>query len=186
MPPRIILLFSGKRKSGKDYLTDNLKKLLSDRSEVIKISQPIKSHWAKEKNLNLNELLSDGEYKELYRIEMIKWSDEMRDQDYGCFCRVACQNAADKPIWIVSDIRRKTDILWFKENYGDLIRSIRISADLETRKKRGFQFTSGVDDVTSECDLDDYTDWDLVINNGKGRQQLEEQLGSILGLLSHL
>lgn len=43
-----------------------------------------------------------------------------------------------------------------------------------------------MDDVTSECDLDDYTDWDLVINNGKGRQQLEEQLGSILGLLSHL
>ncbi|XP_063368272.1 phosphomevalonate kinase [Cydia amplana] len=186
MAPRIILLFSGKRKSGKDYLTDHLQKLLGDRCEVIKISQPIKSHWAKEKNLNLNELLSDTEYKEQHRLEMIKWSDEMRDQDYGCFCRVACQNATDRPIWIVSDIRRKTDICWFKETYGNLIRTIRITADEDTRVKRGYKFKEGIDDVASECDLDDYTLWDLVIDNGKGREQLQEQLGSILGLLSHL
>lgn len=64
---------------------------LGDRCEVLKISQPIKSHWAKEKNLNLNELLSSNTYKEKYRLEMIKWSDEMRNQDYGCFCREACQ-----------------------------------------------------------------------------------------------
>ncbi|KAI8434156.1 hypothetical protein MSG28_012277 [Choristoneura fumiferana] len=186
MAPRIILLFSGKRKSGKDYLTDQLQKLLGDRCEIIKISQPIKSHWAKEKNLNLNEMLSDSEYKEQYRLDMITWSDEMRDQDYGCFCREACQNAADRPIWIVSDIRRKTDIQWFTDTYPDLIRTIRITADEETRKKRGYSFKEGVDNVVSECDLDDYTLWDLVVENGKGRQQLEEQLGSILGLLSHL
>uniref|UniRef100_A0A1E1WS93 Phosphomevalonate kinase n=1 Tax=Pectinophora gossypiella TaxID=13191 RepID=A0A1E1WS93_PECGO len=129
MPPRIILLFSGKRKSGKDFLTDHLQKLLGDRCEVIKISQPIKSHWAKEKNLNLNELLSDSEYKELHRLDMIRWSDEMREQDYGCFCRAACQSAVEKPIWIVSDIRRRTDIRWFKETYKDIIRTIQISAD---------------------------------------------------------
>ncbi|KAJ2949667.1 hypothetical protein O0L34_g15593 [Tuta absoluta] len=186
MSPRIILLFSGKRKSGKDFLTDHLQKLLGDRCEVIKISQPIKSHWAKEKNLNLNELLSDSEYKEQYRLDMIKWSDEMREQDYGCFCRAACQNAPDRAIWIVSDIRRKTDIRWFKETYKDIIRTIRISADLDTRNSRGYVFKEGVDDVTSECDLDDYEDWDLIVDNGKNKQTLEEQLGSILGLLSHL
>lgn len=65
---------------------------LGDKCEIIKISQPIKSHWAQEKNLNLNELLSDGEYKEQHRLDMIKWSEEMRERDYGCFCRAACQN----------------------------------------------------------------------------------------------
>lgn len=40
--------------------------------------------------------------------------------------------------------------------------------------------------MASECDLDDFMEWDLVIDNGRNRQQLEEQLGSILGLLSHL
>lgn len=78
---------------------------LGDRCEIIKISQPIKSHWAKEKNLNLNEMLSDSEYKEQYRLDMIKWSDEMRDQDYGCFCREACQNGISKSLLLCFDFR---------------------------------------------------------------------------------
>ncbi|XP_026749899.2 phosphomevalonate kinase [Galleria mellonella] len=184
MSPKVILLFSGKRKSGKDFLTDHLQELLKDRCEILKISQPIKSHWARENNLNLNELLSDNEYKEQYRLDMIKWSEAMRDKDYGCFCKQACLNAADKPIWIVSDIRRKTDIQWFKETYKDIIKTIRICADDDTRRARGYQFKSGVDDVASECDLDDYTEWDLVINNGEGRQPLKEQLSSIISLIS--
>ncbi|CAH2049412.1 unnamed protein product, partial [Iphiclides podalirius] len=184
--PKVILLFSGKRKSGKDYLTDHLQKVLSEKCEVIKISQPIKSHWAKENNLNLNELLSDSKYKEQYRLKMIKWSEEKRDQDYGCFCKAACQDAADKPAWIVSDIRRKTDIKWFKETYSDLLKIIRITADEETRKSRGFHFQVGVDDTASECDLDDYNEWDLVINNGKNGQKLQEQINSILALLTNV
>ncbi|XP_045775753.1 phosphomevalonate kinase isoform X1 [Maniola jurtina] len=186
MSPKVILLFSGKRKCGKDFLTDRLKEKFGDKCEIIKISKPIKNHWAKENNLNLNELLSDGEYKELYRLAMIKWSDEMREKDYGCFCRAACENAVDKPIWIVSDIRRATDVQWFKETYGDLIRTIRLIADEETRIERGFQFKPGVDDVASECGLDNYNEWDLVINNGKERQSLEEQLSSIVALIPNL
>lgn len=94
--------------------------------------------------------------------------------------------ASDKPIWIVSDIRRKTDIRWFKETYPELIRTIRITADDETRIKRGFHFQDGVDNAQSECDLDDFKEWDLVIENSENRLPLEEQLGSILKLLSHL
>lgn len=86
----------------------------------------------------------------------------------------------------MSDVRRKSDINWFKESYSELIRTVKISADDDTRISRGYEFKSGVDDVMSECDLDDYTEWDLVINNGQGSQLLEEQLGSILGLLAHL
>lgn len=33
------------------------------------------------------------------------------------------------------------------------------------RIARGWKFQSGVDDVESECGLDDYTDWDLKIMN---------------------
>ncbi|XP_045538848.1 phosphomevalonate kinase [Papilio machaon] len=184
--PQVILLFSGKRKSGKDFLTDHLQKILLDKCEIIKISKPIKSHWAKVKGLNLDELLSDGKYKEQYRLDMIQWSEEMRFKDYGCFCHSACQNAVDKPVWIVSDIRRKTDIQWFKENYSDVIRNIRITADDDTRKARGYNFQLGVDDVASECDLDDYNDWDLIINNGKNGQSLEEQISAILTLIQHV
>lgn len=186
MMPQIILLFSGKRKSGKDFITTHLQKSLGNKCDVLKISHPIKSHFAKEKNLNLNDLLGDGEYKEQYRLDMINWSDEMRAQDYGYFCQRACQDAADKPIWIVSDIRRKNDIRWFKETYGDLVRSIRISADLTTRQQRGFIFKPSIDNLASECDLDDYDDWNLIIDNSEGKQTLDEQLGLILGLVSTL
>lgn len=94
--------------------------------------------------------------------------------------------AQDKPIWIVSDIRRKTDIRWFKENYGEIIKTIRLEADEETRIERGYKFKNGVDDVVSECGLDDYNEWDLVINNGKGREPLETQLGQVMELIPSL
>ncbi|XP_068622614.1 phosphomevalonate kinase [Battus philenor] len=184
--PKAILLFSGKRKSGKDFLTDHLQKVLSDKCAIIKISQPIKSHWANEKKLNLEELLSDSKYKEQYRLEMVRWSEDMRLKDYGCFCRAACENVADKPVWIVSDIRRKTDIRWFRETYGDLLKLIRITADEETRKNRGFIFQSGVDDVASECDLDDFLDWDLIIDNGEHGKSLEDQTSSVLALIQNI
>lgn len=33
------------------------------------------------------------------------------------------------------------------------------------RRKRGWSFEDGVDDVQSECDLDDFHEWDLVLEN---------------------
>lgn len=95
-------------------------------------------------------------------------------------------SANDAVIWIVSDIRRRTDIKWFKETYKHLIRTIRIHADEDTRKSRGYVFKDGIDNAQSECDLDDYLGWDLTINNGDGKNSLEEQLGSILRMLSQL
>ncbi|KAF2902113.1 hypothetical protein ILUMI_04076 [Ignelater luminosus] len=164
--PRIIILISGKRKSGKDFISETLLKILGDdKCAIIRISEPIKTFYAKEKNLNLVELMSDNVYKEHYRLEMINWSDEIRTQDPGYFCKAACGKAPRKPVWIVSDIRRKTDIKWFRNTYQKKIRIVRISADTEVRQNRGFVFTKGVDDVASECDLDDFNEWDLNIKN---------------------
>ena len=108
--------------------------------------------------------------------------------------------AETKPLWIVSDIRRKTDIEWFKQNYGEKIKIIRITASDEVRRRRGWIFTEGtitrnisnrsrftfvvlgVDDVTSECDLDDFLDWDLVIGNND-TEGLEKGYDEIIQLI---
>ncbi|XP_035795962.1 UNC93-like protein [Anopheles albimanus] len=120
--PRIVLLVSGKRKCGKDYLSDALlKRLGPDRAQILRISEPIKRHWATQKGLNLGELLGDGAYKENYRKEMIVWSDEQRHQDYGVFCREACR-LMNREICIVSDVRRRTDVQFFRETF-DLLSS---------------------------------------------------------------
>uniref|UniRef100_A0A182JZ84 Phosphomevalonate kinase n=1 Tax=Anopheles christyi TaxID=43041 RepID=A0A182JZ84_9DIPT len=164
--PRIVVLLSGKRKCGKDFLADALlKRLGTERAQIVRISEPIKRHWAEAMGLDLGALLGDGAYKERYRKQMIEWSDERRQEDYGIFCRAAC-TTIDRPICIVSDVRRKTDVRHFRETYGtERLRTVRIEASEPVRTGRGWQFQTGVDDVQSECDLDDYGPWDLVLTN---------------------
>ncbi|XP_013118296.1 phosphomevalonate kinase [Stomoxys calcitrans] len=159
-----ILLISGKRKCGKDYISEKLKNKLGASSQIIRISEPIKSEWAQKMQLDLNQLLSDGPYKEKYRKDMITWSDTVRQQDYGYFCRTAMEKA-NSEIVIVSDVRRKNDIRYFKEVYGEKVLCIRLSCPDIIRMERGYLFTPGIDDIESECGLDDYDNWDLHLKN---------------------
>lgn len=59
---------------------------------ILRISKPIKSHYAKEHNLDLTQLMSENSYKEKYRLEMIEWSDSVRLKDPGYFCSITCSN----------------------------------------------------------------------------------------------
>lgn len=86
-----------------------------------------------------------------------------------------------KPIVIISDIRRKNDIKYFKENSFN-IRTVRISASDEIRENRGWKFENNVDNVQSECDLDDYNQWDLYIENN-GEVDAEILVQKVLELL---
>ncbi|CAH1404161.1 unnamed protein product [Nezara viridula] len=99
---------------------------------------------------------------------MVEWSEKLRNEDYGVFCRAAIQmsKAENYPVWIVSDARRKTDIKWFKENYNnEIIKLYRIVCDDGIRKQRGWEFTEGIDDKETECGLDDFDNWDQIIEN---------------------
>lgn len=35
--------------------------------------------------------MSAGEYKEAHRQDMIKWSEQIRQKDYGYFCQAAVE-----------------------------------------------------------------------------------------------
>jgi phosphomevalonate kinase len=168
---------------GKRKLDEYCRRLGHDNAEIIRISEPIKSTWAKEKNLDLAELLSDGPYKEKYRKQMIVWSDERRAENPGIFCSEASKNISKSTV-IVSDIRRKTDIKWFRETFGDKIKLIRIRCDDSVRIARGWKFQEGVDDIQSECDLDDWSEWDLLVEND-GNKLPEEILDEISKLLEN-
>ncbi|XP_047344363.1 phosphomevalonate kinase isoform X3 [Vespa velutina] len=161
-----------------------IKIICDHESVIIKLSGPIKTYWSKNAGLDLNKLLDASEYKEQYRHEMIKWSESIRKKDNGYFCRAAIDmyDAYDKPIWIVSDTRRKTDIQWFKENYIDLCKTIRIITKIEIRQQRGWKFIADIDDAETECDLDDFDNWDLQVENNDN--DLETVLQQILKLIS--
>jgi len=166
----IVLLFSGKRKSGKDHVTELLKERLGDRAVIIRLSGPLKECYAKEKGLDFQRMLSAGEYKEQHRLAMITWSEEIRDKDYTYFCRQAIDKycAPKYPVWIVSDCRRETDLRYFAEQFPTRVRKVRIVAEEEVRRERGWVFTPQVDDMESECGLDRVESWDLVIDNSGG------------------
>lgn len=65
-----IVLLSGKRKSGKDYIGENLAEKL--RAVLLHLSEPLKLEYARVHQINGEELLNSSAYKETYRKEMIK------------------------------------------------------------------------------------------------------------------
>lgn len=181
--PRLVLLFSGKRKSGKDFVTEALQSRLGeDVCAVLRLSGPLKEQYAQEHGLNFQRLLDASAYKEAYRRDMILWGEAQRQADPGFFCRKVVEGVC-QPVWLVSDTRRLSDIQWFREAYGAVTQTVRVVASEQSRQQRGWVFTPGVDDGESECGLDNFGDFDWVIANDGDEQRLEEQLGNLIGFV---
>ncbi|KAK4304679.1 hypothetical protein Pmani_023385 [Petrolisthes manimaculis] len=154
--PQLIVLVSGKRMTGKDYFMTRLRDRLDNKRDIVffRLSAPLEEEFAAQSNL-------DGRY------EMVSFGEMKRKKDPGYFIRAAIKmfNAVDYPIWIVTDMRLKSDLDWFEEHYPNVLYTVRIESTEKVRKSRGYIFTNGVDDHESECNLDDYTDWIVVIHN---------------------
>jgi len=215
--PRLVILLSGKRKSGKDFVAEALirhfSSLLSDpttssssppssssAATLIRLSAPLKRRFADERGLDFHKLLDSSEYKEKYRREMIVWGEERRRADPGFFCRAAIEDAfadgrksaiagqttssrndsfhtsiisstasssslAASGVWIISDARRLTDLKFFRNHFSRVLVTIRVCASEACRRRRGWNWTSGVDDAESECGLDEIDNWDFVLLN---------------------
>lgn len=110
---------------------------------------------------------------------MILWGEARRQADPGFFCRKVVEGVA-QPVWLVSDTRRVSDVQWFREAYGAATQTVRVVASEQTRQRRGWAFTPGVDDGESECGLDAFGAFDWVIENDGDGQRLEEQLETLL------
>uniref|UniRef100_A0A8D0U703 Phosphomevalonate kinase n=1 Tax=Sus scrofa TaxID=9823 RepID=A0A8D0U703_PIG len=139
--PRLVLLFSGKRKSGKDFVTEALQSRLgADVCAILRLSGPLKEQYAQEHGLDFQRLLDASTYKESYRKDMIRWGQEKRQADPGFFCRKIVEGVS-QPIWLVSDTRRLSDIQWFQETYGAVTQTVRVVATEQSRQQRGWVFT---------------------------------------------
>ncbi|NXH42638.1 PMVK kinase, partial [Dicaeum eximium] len=150
-----------------------------------------------EHGLDFERLLDASAYKERFRQDMIRWGEEKRRADPGCFCQAAVEGAL-QPVWVstgectgalghrmgvdgapaqvVSDTRRLSDVQWFRDAYGDVVQTVRVVATEETRKRRNWVFVTGVDDAESECGLDQGVAFDWVITNDGDKVALGKQL----------
>ncbi|NWQ84090.1 PMVK kinase, partial [Columbina picui] len=132
-----------------------------------------------EHGLDFQRLLDASTYKESYRQDMIRWGEEKRRADPGFFCRAAVEGAA-QPVWVVSDTRRLSDVEWFRDVYGAAVRTVRVVAADETRRRRNWVFVAGVDDAESECGLDQGVTFNWVVTNDGDELALDEQLEPLL------
>ncbi|KAI7693735.1 Phosphomevalonate kinase [Sarcoptes scabiei] len=94
--PKLILLLSGKRKSGKDFVERLLLERFPNSILSFRISSPIKKEFARERNLDYEELLTSSSYKENYRHKMVEWSESVRRTDPNYFLRLAIIEAYEK------------------------------------------------------------------------------------------
>ncbi|XP_022203887.2 phosphomevalonate kinase isoform X2 [Nilaparvata lugens] len=161
---------------------------MPENAAMVRLSAPIKHHWSRENNLDVEQLLGSGDYKENHRKAMVEWSEQIRAKDYGYFCRAAVRmidDAHEKKIWIVSDTRRRTDLKWFRDNYDkNSIKTIRIVSSDDVRQKRGWTFVDGVDNAETECDLDSVEEWDMIFTNNNNEQEFEVQMSSLIEMCS--
>jgi len=184
--PKNIFIISGKRKSGKDFISDLLlKRLGTDLCSVLRLSGPLKRQYAQENGLDYQRLLDASDYKEKYREDMIRWGEEKRNKDTGFFCNlITKEEGSDKKVWIISDARRHSDIDFFKKKYEKETITIRIHSDLNVRVDRGFIFKKGIDDAESECGLDQGVEWDFYIKNNGDDQLLQDDISKIINAIN--
>ncbi|XGW05812.1 hypothetical protein V3C99_016290 [Haemonchus contortus] len=174
---RAVVLFSGKRKSGKDYCSEKLKAALSPlKVSIHGVSHSLKALYAQDHGLNYSELISDGPYKEIHRANMIRWGEGVRNAQPDYFCRVTIPPDCTDDVVIISDCRRPTDFEYFQSHYNTL--KVRITASVEERQRRGFVFVDGIDDMPSECALDDYPHDMIIVNDSSC--DLDDQLSDVV------
>ncbi|CAG5113414.1 Oidioi.mRNA.OKI2018_I69.chr2.g7525.t1.cds [Oikopleura dioica] len=176
----MIVLLSGKRKSGKDFVAEKLQALnpFSRPMRIIRLSAPLKKAYASEHpGVDYQQLMTSGEYKEKYRADMVRWGEAKRNSDPNYFVKLSFADLdvhLKSSLVVVSDCRRKTDIESIKKLFDDpgyhnqlAIVTVRIEATREARESRGFTFTAGIDDCETECGLDDYPH-DFIFKNDSG------------------
>ncbi|KAL3083008.1 hypothetical protein niasHS_010810 [Heterodera schachtii] len=191
---------SGKRKSGKDFLTLKLASALANHFpdfdvSICSLSNPLKDEFACLRGIDAARLKGDGPEKERVRKEMIEFGENLRAEDSAYFCRKAfaqrltihksADDSSNAEIVLVSDCRRPSDIAFFRRLFPtSVVLHLRVLCSLPTRQKRGFIFRSGVDDAESECALDE-AEWDIVVENEEeeeknGGKELERRIGEIV------
>ncbi|KAM3717617.1 Phosphomevalonate kinase [Dirofilaria immitis] len=164
----LVICLSGKRKSGKDFvgnLLANRLKGIGYKVIIYGVSYPLKEEYAQLNSIDAERLKYDMQYKEIYRQDMIIWAEKIRKDDPGYFCKKVLVKADLADVLIVPDCRRLSDIEFFKTHCGSRLRLLRVESTLSMREMRGFVFTRGIDDKMTECDLDEYTDWDVIVAN---------------------
>lgn len=167
-----LIIFSGKQYSGKDTAA----KILMDAMPEFKrcaMGDIIKIEYAKQKGLSYDEIESNKSHYRQGLIELGNWG---RSQSPDYWIKKIIEQEGKI---VVTDVRIKHEYNVFKQA-GAI--TIRVEAPRDIREARGGVLV-GEDDVT-EVDLDNIQDWDFLIDNSKGYEELRKKVLEIVEKIS--
>jgi len=163
-----IIVISGKQYSGKDTLAKILLDLMPNFKRV-GLGDAIKIEYGKRVGLTFEEIEVK---KHLYRADLIELGNWGRAQDADFWLK----NLANMNNIIVPDVRVNHEVDFFKQKGAYLIR---VESSVETRSKRGILVNA---DDDTEIALDNYQDWNIVIENNSTYEDLIKKAEQIVQL----
>lgn len=169
MQSLIYILVSGKRASGKDYITNLLYNFLIAKGISVyrtALGHINKRSYAASIGIDAMRLENDREFKESHRIAMIAHHTARNAQDPERCLKEVKSNAkqANAEVLLLSDIRTLQDLHWFKQQPGEVV-LLRITASDETRKSRGWNPCPKKDSLHTETELDSFFNWTACWDN---------------------
>lgn len=157
---RKIIVISGKQYSGKDTVTNILLELLPGFRRT-PLADAIKIEFGEERNITFKEIEMN---KPLYRADLIVLGNKRRAEDANYWIKKVLDT--DDNI-IISDARFTYEINTFEKHNAI---KIRVESDREERAKRGKLVK---EDDSTETDLDNYGNWDYIIENNGTYEDLK-------------
>jgi phosphomevalonate kinase len=157
-----IIIISGKQFSGKDTVAKILLEFLPDFTRI-GLGDAIKIEYGKMKNLTFDEIEAN---KAVYRADLIELGNKGRAQSPDFWIKKVLEQDCNI---IVPDVRMPHEVQVLKD-HGAI--SVRVESDREQRAKRGVLIK---ENDPTETLLDNITDWDYLIENNEGYDELREK-----------
>ncbi len=172
----VLLLLSGKRFAGKDYVSNRIESRLDGEGISFKRfhhSDEMKRIYCDSSGADLHSMSTDRAYKEQHRNAMTKLYQRISSEDGNkfIFCdSIMHQIRSDdtkSDVIIIADFRREHEEGFYRRHFDgeNKMLRVRINASQQTRTGRGWVFDETKDLNVTECELDGQRDWDFVLEN---------------------
>ncbi len=171
---RRVVAISGKRFAGKDTLAGEVVSQARARGVTVGVhafaaeSKRMFVAWqaARGVTVELARLLGERAYKEAWRPQLTEFTVAALRRDPLVFCEaVADRIAAVDEVAVISDLRLRLEVAHLRSRFA--LHVVRVTRSDVMREGSGWRWTAGVDDHSTETELDDPGLWDEeIVNDG--------------------
>ena len=174
----IIIGLSGKKQSGKDTVYELAADLLQGPIiGRVAFADPLKQEVSEITGMTCKFIEENkSDFRELLQVWGTEFRRRFNGNDYWInkMDKIIEQSSAHLDVLFITDIRFKNEADYIKSIGGKLVRVERRQYDT---------YPGTIDTHSTERDMDDYSQFDYVLNNDKTKEELTHSVNDMLGLL---